>query len=314
MTDTLDRRARVFVAGHGGLVGGAIVRTLEKRGFGDLLMRRRSEVDLTESHAVQRFFEAERPRYVFLAAAKVGGIWANMTYPAEFIRENLAIQTNVIHAAFTTGVERLLFLGSSCIYPRDAPQPVREESLLSGPLETTNEAYAVAKIAGIMMCRAYARQHGSRFIALMPTNLYGPGDNYHAENSHVIPALIRRFAEARERGDGAVTVWGSGRPLREFLYVDDLADAALFLMETYSGVDIVNVGSGEEIAIADLARLVSECVGFNGVIRFDPGKPDGVPRKALDSSRIHALGWKARVSLRDGLQWTVEDYLATRRR
>jgi len=296
--------ARVFVAGHRGLVGSAIVGRLAAEGFGAVLTADRRAVDLTRPDAVDAFFSAQRPEFVFLAAAKVGGILANDTWPGDFIRENLAIQLNVLDAARRHGVEKLLFLGSSCIYPKLAPQPIPEDALLTGPLEPTNEAYAVAKIAGIEMCQAYWRQYGCRFISVMPTNLYGPGDNFDLDSSHVLPALIRKFHEARETGAPAVTVWGSGRPRREFLHVDDLADACVFLMRRWDSPDIINVGVGEDVSIAELAELVRSVVGYEGEIRFDTTKPDGTPRKLLDVSRLHALGWRARIGLREGIERT----------
>ena len=292
---------RVFVAGHRGLVGSAIVRRLQAGGGHDLLLRDRSELDLCDQHAVDTFFARERPDQVYLAAAKVGGILANSTYPAEFIRDNLAIQTNVIHSAWRHGTRKLLFLGSSCIYPKHAPQPMSEDSLLTGPLEPTNEPYAIAKIAGLKMCQAYRRQYGFDTIVAMPTNLYGPGDNYDALNAHVVPALIRRFHEAKMAGNAEVVVWGSGSPLRELLYVDDLADALVLLMAGRCEADMVNIGSGEEISIGDLARRVARTVGFEGALRFDTGKPDGTPRKLLDSARLRSLGWRPQVTLEDGL-------------
>jgi len=296
--------SRIFVAGHRGLAGSAIVRRLQAEGASNLLLRTHAELDLTDQRAVDDFFAREKPEYVFLAAAKVGGIHANDTFPAEFIRDNLAIQTNVIHSAWKHGATKLAFLGSSCIYPKLAPQPLKEEYLLTGPLEPTNEWYAVAKIAGIKMCQAYRRQYGFDAISLMPTNLYGPGDNFHPENSHVLPAMIRRFHEAKERGDASVTIWGTGTPRREFLHVDDLADAAVFLMRGYSAEAIVNVGTGVDIPIIELARLVAGVVGFDGEIRTDPGKPDGTPRKLLDVGRIEAMGWKARIGLEEGVRAT----------
>lgn len=304
----MDRTSRIYVAGHRGLVGGAILRRLEREGFSNLITRSHAELDLTRQADVERFFEEERPEYVFLAAAKVGGILANATYPADFIRDNLQIQTNVIDAAYRFGVRKLLFLGSSCIYPKHAPQPMKEEHLLTGPLEPTNEPYAVAKIAGIVMVRSYRRQYGFSGISLMPTNLYGPGDNFDLQTSHVLPALIRKFHEAKLAGAPAVTVWGTGTPRREFLHVDDLADAALFLMERYDEEDIVNVGVGEDVSIAELAEIVRDVVGYEGEIVYDTSKPDGTPRKLLDVSRLHALGWRARIGLREGIEQTYRWY------
>jgi GDP-L-fucose synthase len=300
---------KIYVAGHRGLVGSGFVRRLTAAGYGRLLLRSHRELDLTEQRAVNDFFAGERPDYVFLAAARVGGIHANETYPADFIRDNLQIQTNVIDAAWRFGVKKLLFLGSSCIYPRLAPQPISEECLLSGPLEPSNEWYAIAKIAGIKLCQAYRRQYGFRAIALMPTNLYGPGDNFHPENSHVLPALIRRFHEAKVQACDQVVVWGSGAPRREFLHVDDLADAALFLMSHYDAEAIVNVGVGEDISIAELVELIREQVGYRGRIVFDTGKPDGTPRKLLDVRRLSALGWRARIGLREGIAATYAWFL-----
>ncbi len=302
---------KVYVAGHRGLVGSALVRRLAGAGFTRLLTRERSALDLARQEAVEEFFRRERPDYVFLAAARVGGILANDTQPADFIRENLLIQTHVIDAAWRHGTRKLLFLGSSCIYPKHAPQPMREDHLLTGPLEPTNSAYAIAKIAGLEMCAAYRRQYGFDAIALMPTNLYGPGDNFDLESSHVLPALIRRFHEARQRGADHVELWGTGSPRREFLHVDDLADAAVYLMQNYSGADIVNVGVGTDISIRELAGLVREIVGFAGELRFDPRKPDGTPRKLLDVSRLHSLGWRARIPLREGIRTTYEWFLHT---
>jgi len=302
-------RGRIFVAGGGGMVGGAICRALEKAGCDNVLAPGRGELDLGSQAAVEAWFAEHKPDYVFLAAAKVGGIHANNAYPAEFIHDNLVIETNVIHSAWRHGVKKLCFLGSSCIYPKHAPQPMREEHLLTGELEPTNAWYAVAKIAGVKMCQAYRRQYGFDAISLMPTNLYGPGDNFHPENSHVLPALIRRFHEAREEGRDRVVIWGTGSPKREFLHVDDLADACLFMMNNYSGEEIVNVGVGEDIAILDLARLVADVVGFEGEIETDPSRPDGTPRKLLDVSKIHGLGWQARIDLRAGIEETVRWYL-----
>ncbi|MGD2070513.1 MAG: GDP-L-fucose synthase [Gemmatimonadota bacterium] len=305
----MERTDRIYVAGHRGLVGSALVRALASGGFEDLVLRRREELDLTDRPAVEAFIRDARPRYVFVAAAKVGGILANMRSPADFIRENLAIQLNVIHASHEAGVEKLLLLGSSCIYPKHAPQPMKEEYLLTGPLEPTNRAYAIAKIAGIELCRSYRAQHGARFIGVMPTNLYGPGDDFDLETSHVLPALIRKFHEAKEEGRDEVVVWGTGEPRREFLHVDDLADACLFLMRRYDGEEILNVGVGEDIRIDDLARLVRDVVGYGGRIVYDRDKPDGAPRKLLDVSRIHALGWRARIGLEAGIRRTYRWYV-----
>lgn len=305
----MKKAASVFVAGRGGLVGSAIVRALEARGFTNLLEPSRKALDLRNQAAVDAFFSDERPEYVFLAAAKVGGILANDTFPADFIRDNLQIQTNVIDAAYRHGTRKLCFLGSSCVYPRLAPQPIEETSLLSGPLESTNQWYAIAKIAGIKMCQAYARQYGFNAISLMPTNLYGPGDNFDLQTSHVLPALLRKFHEARATGAGSVTVWGSGSPRREFLYVDDLADAACFLMEAYDSPELINVGVGEDVTIAELAELIRDTVDFNGEIVFDRTKPDGTPRKLLDVSKCSRLGWQAHTKLADGLDATYAWYL-----
>lgn len=300
---------RIYVAGHRGLVGGAIVRHLVSRGMRNLIVRTHDELDLSCQAAVDDFFATERPDYVFLAAAKVGGIHANNTYPAEFIHDNLAIQTNVVHSAWKHGIKKLLFLGSSCIYPRDCPQPIKEEYLLTGPLEPTNESYAIAKIAGLRMCQAYRLEHGFDAIVAMPTNLYGPGDSYHPENAHVVPALIRRFHESKLSNNREIAIWGSGTPLREFMYVDDLAKTLVLLMEHYSGAEIVNVGSGHEVSIAELANTISSVVGYVGKIKFDPGKPDGTPRKLLDSGRMRSLlGPIAMTHLEDGLVKTYADY------
>ena len=303
----------IFVAGHRGLVGSAIVRRLEMGGYRNLILETRSELDLTDQAAVRSFFEARRPDCVILAAAKVGGIMANSTYPADFIYQNLAIEVNVIHQAWLSGVKKLLFLGSSCIYPRMAPQPIREESLLTSALEPTNEAYAIAKIAGLKMCEYYNRQHGARFISAMPTNLYGPGDNFDLETSHVLPAMVRKFHDAKENGDRTVTLWGSGTPRREFLYVDDLADACVFLMENYEGAEFVNVGTGTDVTIRELAELVRRTTGFRGEVVWDGTKPDGTPQKLLDVSRIKALGWSASVGLEEGLKRTYDWYVAQQR-
>ncbi|NCO58434.1 MAG: GDP-L-fucose synthase [Deltaproteobacteria bacterium] len=300
---------KIYVAGHRGLVGSAILRALERGGFTQVVVRTHAELDLTDRAAVDAFFARERPSHGILAAARVGGIVANATYPADFIRDNLAIELNVIDAAHRFGCGRLLFLGSSCIYPRDCPQPIREEYLLTGPLETTNSAYAVAKIAGIEMARAYRRQYGDRFIAVMPTNLYGPGDNYDLQTSHVLPALIRKLVEAKQAGAPTMTVWGTGRPRREFLHADDLADACLFLLEHYDGDQILNIGTGRDCTIAELAAMVAAAVGYTGELVFDPTQPDGTPQKLLDVRRLTALGWQAKISLCDGINRTVAEYL-----
>jgi GDP-L-fucose synthase len=291
------------------MVGSAILRSLEGKGFKNLVYASSSELDLKDTEKVNRFFEKEKPAYLFMAAAKVGGILANDTYPADFLYDNLMIQNNVIHAAYQYKTEKLLFLGSSCIYPKLAPQPLKEESLLSGYLEPTNEAYAIAKIAGIKLCQAYHKQHGCRFISAMPTNMYGYGDNYHPKNSHVLPALLRRFHEAKTESKPEVAIWGSGKPLREFMFSDDLAEACVFLMENYEDPQLINVGTGEEVSILELAKVIAEIVGYEGKITFDSTKPDGTPRKLMDSSRLHALGYKHRVSLREGVKLTYEDYL-----
>jgi len=310
----MKKNALIYVAGHRGMVGSAIVRRLEKEGFGHLILRTSSELDLRNQAAVDAFLAEEKPEYVFLAAARVGGILANSTRPAEFIRDNLQIQTNVIDAACQNKVRKLLFLGSSCIYPKMAPQPLREESLLTGPLEPTNEWYAIAKIAGIRMCQAYRWQYGFNAISLMPTNLYGPNDNFDLETSHVLPAMIRKFHEAKEQGHAEVTLWGTGSPRREFLHVDDLADACLFLMQSYDNGEIINVGKGEDVAIRELAEMIRETVGFKGKIVWDESKPDGTPRKLLDVSRLHGLGWQARTPLTGGIadvyRWYVRQFLS----
>lgn len=305
----MKQDSRVYVAGHRGLVGSAILRKLQSEGHRDLIGRTHKELDLTDRAQVERFFTENRPEYVFLAAAKVGGILANNTYPADIIRENLLIQTHVIDCAYCSGVKKLLFLGSSCIYPKHAPQPIKEEHLLTGPLEPTNDAYALAKIAGLKMVQAYHRQFGFNGISLMPTNLYGPNDNFDLQNSHVLPALVRKFHEGKAAGAPSVTVWGTGRARREFLHADDLADAALFLMRSYDSPEIINVGVGEDISIAELAALVREVVGYRGEIVFDSSKPDGTPRKLLDMTRLHALGWRAKIGLREGLERTYRWYV-----
>jgi GDP-L-fucose synthase len=345
----MNKSSKIYVAGHRGLVGSAIYRRLQSGGFTDLITRTSRDLDLTRQADVEAFFEKERPGYVFLAAAKVGGILANNTYPAEFIYKNLMIQSNIIHSSYLTGAKKLLFLGSSCIYPKFAPQPMKEEYLLTGELEPTNEPYAVAKIAGIKMCQSYNRQYGTNYISVMATNLYGPGDNFDLETSHVLPALIRKFHEGKVRAANLnevrgkrfeakasnlrprtsdlslsasnlgpptsnghfVTIWGTGTPKREFLYVDDLADACVYLMEHYDGSEIVNIGVGEDISIGDLAALVKEVVGFRGDIVYDSSKPDGTPRKLLDVSRLHSLGWKAKTDLSEGIRKTYEWYLSS---
>jgi len=293
--------SKIYVAGHRGMVGSAIVRALEKQGYTNLIYKTSKELDLTDQTRVQSFFENDKPEFVFLAAAKVGGIVANNTYRADFIYQNLMIQNNVIHAAYVNGVTKLMFLGSSCIYPKNAPQPLKEEYLLTGLLEPTNEPYAIAKIAGIKMCEAYRDQYGCNFISVMPTNLYGPNDNYDLNNSHVLPALLRKFIEAKANGDKTVTIWGSGTPLREFLHVDDLADACLFLMRNYNEKEFLNVGVGHDISIIDLAKMVKEIVGFEGEIILDKSKPDGTPRKLMDVSKLRELGWEATIGLQFGI-------------
>lgn len=305
---------RVFVAGHRGLVGSAIVRRLQAEGFGRLIVREHRELDLRNQAAVNEFFASARPQYVFLAAARVGGILANDSYPAEFLHDNIAIQTNVIEAAYRHGTEKLLFLGSSCVYPKHAPQPMPEECLLTGPLEPTNEWYAIAKIAGLKMCQAYRRQYGFRAIAAMPTNLYGPGDNFNLKGSHVLPALIRKFHEAKEENGAEVEIWGTGTPRREFLHVDDLADACLFLMRGYDEALWINIGWGQDVSIAELAELVARVVGYRGTLRFNPMVPDGTPRKLLDTTRLAALGWTPRIALEDGIAGTYSWFLAHRDR
>ena len=305
----MEKNSKIFVAGHRGMVGSAIVRKLNKEDFSNIITRTSSELDLRNQHGVKDFFAGEKPEYVFLAAAKVGGIVANNTYRAEFLYDNLLIESNIIHAAHVNSVTKLLFLGSSCIYPKLAPQPMKEEYLLTGLLESTNEPYAIAKIAGIKLCEAYRDQYGSNFISAMPTNLYGPGDNYHLQNSHVIPAMIRKFHEAKENKKDFVEIWGTGAPLREFMYADDLADACVFLMHQYNDKLFLNIGTGEEVSIKDLALIVKDVVGFEGDIQFDTSKPDGTPRKLMDSSRLHNLGWKHKISLKEGLKKTYPYFL-----
>jgi GDP-L-fucose synthase len=304
----MEKTSKIFVAGHNGLVGSALVRKLRQKGFDNLLLKTRNELDLTNQHAVEVFFAYEKPEYVFLAAAKVGGIYANSTFPAEFIFSNLQVQMNVINESWKYKVKKILFLGSSCIYPKYCPQPMREDALLSGQLEPTNEAYAIAKIAGIIMCKSYNRQYGTNFISVMPTNLYGHNDNYHPLNSHVLPALIRRFHEAKVSKSPKVTIWGTGNPTREFLYSDDLADACIFLMEKHNGNDIVNIGSGKEITIRELALTIKKAVGYDGEIDFDVTKPDGTPRKLLDCSKLHGMGWRHKMELEEGIKLAYEDF------
>ncbi len=306
----MKKDSRIYVAGHRGMVGSAIYRRLQNDGFTDVFGATSKELDLRDKTAVDLFFNRERPEHVFLAAAKVGGILSNNTYPADFLYDNLMIQNNVIEAAFRYNVKKLLFLGSSCIYPKYAPQPIREDSLLSGYLEPTNEAYAIAKIAGIKLCQAYYKQHGRFFMSAMPTNMYGYGDNYHPQNSHVLPALLRRFHEAKVDAKEEVIIWGSGAPLREFMFADDLGAACVFLMENYDQPEIVNVGAGEEISILDLAHLIAKTVGYQGTIGFDKTKPDGTPRKLMDSTRLHSLGFRHKVSLKEGIKLTYEDFLS----
>ena len=306
----MNKTSKIYIAGNTGMVGSAMMQKLKGEGYDNLLYRASKELDLRDQQEVRKFFENERPEYVFLAAAKVGGILANNTYRAEFIYDNITIQNNIIHQAYKSGVKKLLFLGSSCIYPKLAPQPLKEEYLLTGLLEPTNEPYAIAKIAGIKMCQAYCSQYGCNFICVMPTNLYGPGDNYDLKNSHVLPALIRKFYEAKENDAQSVEIWGSGTPKREFLHVDDLADACVFLMLNYDEAEIVNIGTGEDITIKDLALLIKGIVGFEGELKFDSSKPDGTPRKLLDVSKMDSLGWKYRIGLEDGIRSTYEAFKA----
>lgn len=307
----MNKEAKIYVAGHRGMVGSAIFRALRESGHTNLIGKTSSELDLRDRTAVAAFFEDEQPEYVFLAAAKVGGIQANNTFRAEFLHDNLAIELNVINESYIAGVKKLLFLGSSCIYPQLAPQPLKEEYLLTGVLEPTNEPYAIAKIAGIKLCEAYRDQYGCNFISAMPTNLYGPNDNYDLKNSHVLPALMRKFHEAQDSGSSKVEIWGSGTPKREFLHVDDMAEACVFLMENYDGKDFVNVGIGEDISISDLASLIAQIVGFEGSLKFDRSKPDGTPRKLMDVSRINQLGWTAQIHLEKGIKMVYEDFKAS---
>jgi GDP-L-fucose synthase len=305
----MEKSAKIYIAGHTGLVGSAILRSLQAQGYSRFLLRTIEELDLTKQSLVESLIQQEKPDYVFLAAAKVGGIHTNNSYPADFIYINLQIQTNIIHAAYQSGVKKLCFLGSSCIYPKFAPQPIKEDSFLDGKLEPTNEPYAIAKIAGIEMCQAYNRQYGTNYISVMPTNLYGLHDNFDLKSSHVLPALIRKFIEARKEGTPSVTVWGTGSPKREFLFVDDLADACVYLMNHYNSSEIVNIGVGEDVTILELANIIKEEVEYNGTIVFDTTKPDGTPQKLLDVSKIHQLGWKAKTPLREGIRKTIQWYL-----
>lgn len=305
----MQSEGSIFIAGHSGLAGSAILRALQSRGYSRLIVRTHQELELTDARAVKDFFQQERPESVFLAAAKVGGIQANNTLPAEFLRENLLIQTHVLHEAWQAGVKKLLFLGSSCIYPKLAPQPIPESALLTGELEPTNDAYALAKIAGIQLCKAYRKQYGANFIAVMPTNLYGPQDNFHPEHSHVLPALLRRFHEAQRDGLQEVTVWGSGTPKREFLHSDDLASACLFLMEHYDSPEIINIGWGQDCTIRELAEMIAKTVGYTGKLKWDDSRPDGTPRKVLDNQKLTALGWEPKISLQEGLRLTYQWYL-----
>lgn len=305
----MEKNSKIYVAGYYGMVGSSIVRTLKERGFTNIVGHSSGELDLIRQSDVENFFKSQKPEYVFISAAKVGGIYANDTYPADFIYNNLQIQNNIIHSSYVYRVKKLLFLGSSCIYPKFATQPIKEEYLLEGKLEPTNEAYAIAKIAGVKMCEYYNKQYHTNFISAMPTNLYGIGDNYNAMNSHVLPALIRRFHEAKTSNANNVTIWGSGKPLREFLFVDDLADACIYLMNNYTSNDTINVGSGQEVSILELANTVKEVIGFKGELNLDSTKPDGTPRKFLDTTKLQSLGWKAKVSLKEGIKVSYEDFL-----
>ena len=307
--EKMQTDSKIYVAGHTGMVGSAIVRQLQAAGYTHIITRSSAELDLKNQNAVQEFFATEKPEFVFLAAAKVGGIVANTTYRAEFLYDNVMIEANVIHSAYLSGVQKLLFLGSSCIYPRMAPQPLTEDALLTGPLETTNESYAIAKIAGIKLCESYRAQYGCNFISAMPTNLYGPNDHYDLQNSHVLPALIRKMHEAKVSGVPSITLWGDGTPLREFLHVDDLAEALVFLMQTYNEAEHINIGVGKDISIADLAAMIQEIVGFEGEIEWDTTKPNGTPRKLMNVAKIHALGWQAKIELAEGISRVYQDFL-----
>lgn len=304
----MEKHGKIYIAGHRGMVGSAIRRRLEREGYTNFVLRTSQELDLRNQAAVKEFFESEKPDYVFLAAAKVGGIHANNTYKAEFIHDNLVIQSNIIHQSYLNGVKKLAFFGSSCIYPKFAPQPMKEDALLTGSLEPTNEPYAIAKIAGIRMCQAYHDQYGCNYISLMPTNLYGPNDNYDLQNAHVLPALLRKFYEAKAEGKPSVEIWGTGSPKREFLHVDDLADASYFLMQNYNSPEIVNVGTGEDQTIRDLALLIRKCIGYSGELKFNTDKPDGTPRKLLDTSKINNLGWKPKIGLKEGIRSVCREY------
>jgi GDP-L-fucose synthase len=306
----LEKSSKIYVAGHNGMVGSAIVRKLEKEGFTNIIKRNSKELDLRNQVEVTKFFEEQKPEYVFLAAAKVGGIVANNTYRADFLYDNLQIQNNIIHQSFLNKVKKLMFLGSSCIYPKMAPQPLKEEYLLTGLLEETNEPYAIAKITGIKMCDAYRAQYRCNFISAMPTNLYGYNDNYHPQNSHVLPALIRKFHEAKQNNLPNVTIWGSGSPMREFLFADDLADACFYLMQNYDEANLINIGTGEDLTIKDLALMIKEIIGFEGDLVFDSSKPDGTPRKLMDVSKLHSKGWKHKVNLKDGIKMAYQDFLS----
>ena len=305
----MKKDSKIYIAGHKGLVGSAILRNLQKEGFCNFILRTHEELDLLDSKAVSIFFAREKPEYVFLAAAKVGGIYANSIYPADFIFQNLQVQSNIIHNAYLNKIKKLLFLGSSCIYPRECPQPIKEEYFMSGPLEKTNDAYAVAKIAGIKMCQSYNKQYNTKFISVMPTNLYGPNDNFNLETSHVLPAIIRKFHDAKSKNEKRVIIWGTGNPMREFLHVDDMADACVYLMENYEDNEIINIGTGEDIRIIDLAKLIKKITGFEGEIINDITKPDGTPKKLLDVSKLHNLGWKHKISLEKGLKITYDWFI-----